>query len=109
MALSPIQLQQAVEHGRHALGGLIHGLEEAARFLQVFGTGAGGLQQLGIAREEIICIGDNFNDRDMLEYAGLGIAMGNAPAEVQACADVVTAGNDEDGVARAIEKYYFGK
>lgn len=65
--------------------------------------------QLGIAREEIICIGDNFNDRDMLEYAGLGIAMGNAPAEVQACADVVTAGNDEDGVARAIEKYYFGK
>ena len=52
MALSPIQLQQAVEHGRHALGGLIHGLEEAARFLQVFGTGTGGLQQLGNQRIE---------------------------------------------------------
>ena len=65
--------------------------------------------RLGITREEIICIGDNFNDRDMLEYAGLGIAMGNAPQEVQASADAVTTTNDEDGVARAIEKYYFGQ
>ena len=51
MALSPIQLQQAVEHGRHALGGLIHGLEEAA-LPPGLRHRAGGLQQLGNPRIE---------------------------------------------------------
>jgi hypothetical protein len=41
MALGPIQLQQAVEHGRHALGGLVHGLQKAARLFQVLDTRAG--------------------------------------------------------------------
>ena len=41
----------------------------------------------------------------MLRAAGLGVAMGNAPEEVRAAADVVTLSNDEDGVAYGIEKY----
>nr|WP_281419525.1 HAD hydrolase family protein [Bacillus alkalicola] len=41
----------------------------------------------------------------MLEYAGLGIAMGNAPEDVKKKADVVTSSNDENGVYHAIEKY----
>lgn len=48
-------------------------------------------------------IGDQFNDLPMLTRAGLSIAMGNAPAEVQAQAAHVTAGNDADGVAQAID------
>jgi len=52
-------------------------------------------------------IGDNYNDIDMLRAAGLGIAMGNAPDDVKTQAEVVTANNDEDGVAVAIEKYGF--
>ena len=66
-------------------------------------------EKLHIAREEILAIGDNYNDIDMLEYAGLGIAMGNAPPEVKARANATTATNDADGVASAIEKYCFGQ
>lgn len=60
---------------------------------------------LGISKEDIIAIGDSENDIEMLKEAGLGIAMGNALDEVLVVADDVTAPNDEDGVAKAIEKY----
>jgi len=60
-----------------------------------------------IDMKEIMTIGDNYNDIDMLRAAGLGIAMGNAPDDVKTQAEVVTANNDEDGVAVAIEKYGF--
>lgn len=62
-----------------------------------------------IQREEIVAIGDSYNDIPMLVYAGLGIAMGNAPAPVQAAADAVTCGNDEDGVAEALRKNVLGE
>jgi Cof subfamily protein (haloacid dehalogenase superfamily) len=54
---------------------------------------------LGISREEIIAIGDGYNDLPMIEYAGLGVAMGNAPEDLKSRADCVTLSNDEDGVA----------
>lgn len=54
---------------------------------------------------QIIAMGDNYNDIDMIKYAGLGIAMGNAPDEVKKYADEVTLTNDEDGVAEAIIKH----
>lgn len=60
-------------------------------------------QILGIKREEIIAVGDNINDMGMLEYAGLGVAMGNAPDIVKQKADVVTASNNEDGIAVLLE------
>ncbi len=59
----------------------------------------------GLDRKEIMAVGDNYNDIDMLEYAGLGVAMGNAPDEVKAAADFVTLSNEEDGVAAAFEKF----
>lgn len=62
-------------------------------------------QDEGIAPEEIIAIGDGHNDIGMLQFAGLGVAMGNAHAEVKAAADYVTLSNAEDGVAAVIEKY----
>ncbi len=58
-----------------------------------------------VAKEEIITMGDNYNDIDMLKYSGLGIAMGNAPEDVKRYADCVTSTNDEDGVAEALKKY----
>jgi Cof subfamily protein (haloacid dehalogenase superfamily) len=61
--------------------------------------------KFNIDKSEIIAIGDNYNDIDMLEYAGLGIAMGNAPEDVKKHADDVTLTNDEDGVAAALKKY----
>ena len=56
-------------------------------------------------REQLIAFGDGFNDKSMIEYAGMGVAMGNAQQPVKDAADFVTLTNDEDGVAFAIEKF----
>ncbi len=59
-----------------------------------------------INREEIIAIGDGQNDISMIEFAGVGIAMGNSSREVKDKADYITATNDEEGIALVIEKYF---
>lgn len=64
-------------------------------------------RQLDIQPSEIMAFGDNHNDIEMLRFAGLGIAMGNAHEEVRAVADYVTLTNYEDGVADAVEKFAF--
>jgi len=61
-------------------------------------------EELGIASSETIAFGDMVNDVSMLEWAGRGIAVANAHAEVLAVADEVTASNDEDGVALVLEQ-----
>ncbi|UCZ55052.1 Cof-type HAD-IIB family hydrolase [Bacillus shivajii] len=65
------------------------------------------LRKLGVGKLEMIAIGDYYNDLEMIEYAGLGIAMGNAPDDFKEKADAVTSSNDEDGVYHALEKYLF--
>lgn len=68
------------------------------------GTGLAALAaRLGVARHEVAAIGDEFNDVPMLTWAGRGIAMGNATEGVRAAADEVTAANDADGMAEALE------
>jgi len=62
-------------------------------------------ERYNIAQAEMVAIGDSFNDADMIRYAGLGVAMGNAPQEIKDIADAVTSTNDEDGVAEAIYRY----
>ncbi|WP_157911702.1 Cof-type HAD-IIB family hydrolase [Alteribacter populi] len=64
------------------------------------------MKQLNILPSEMIAIGDYYNDLDMLEYAGLGIAMGNAPEDVKRIANDVTLSNDEDGVYHALKKHF---
>jgi Cof subfamily protein (haloacid dehalogenase superfamily) len=60
---------------------------------------------LGITAENILAIGDNYNDVEMLAYAGIGVAMGNAPLDVQSIANWVAPDIEADGVAVAIEKF----
>lgn len=60
---------------------------------------------LGLKAANVMTVGDNFNDVEMLEYAGVGIAMGNAPAEVKALAHWVAPNVESDGVAAAIEEF----
>ncbi len=60
---------------------------------------------LGICREEIMACGDGDNDVEMLREAGFGVAMENAEEEVKRAADYITETNDEDGVAKAIERF----
>ena len=62
-------------------------------------------KKFGINREEVICIGDNENDISMIEFAGLGIAMGNAIDKVKDAADYITDTNKNNGVGKAIEKF----
>lgn len=63
------------------------------------------IEKLQIKKEEVIAIGDNINDAEMVKNAGLGIMMGNSAPYIKEMADVVVSDNDNDGVAEAIEKY----
>jgi len=60
---------------------------------------------LGLQRNNVMAIGDNFNDVEMLEYAGVGVAMGNAPEPVQAIAQWIAPSVENDGAASAIKKF----
>jgi len=63
-------------------------------------------ERLNIKREEIIAVGDSFNDIFMIEYAGLGVAVKNAREEVKKIADYITSGtNNEDAIKEVIEKF----
>jgi Cof subfamily protein (haloacid dehalogenase superfamily) len=63
---------------------------------------------LGLQAENVMAIGDNFNDLEMIQYAGVGVAMGNAPDAVKAAANWVAPGVELDGVAAAIEQFVLG-
>lgn len=69
-----------------------------------------GIQQiaeiLGVTQEEIIAIGDDMNDLEMIKFAGLGIAMGNAVDIVKSAADKIAPPCGEDGMARVLEEVY---
>ena len=74
------------------------------------GTGVELLaSHLGVKQDEIITMGDAGNDLHMIEYAGMGIAMGNATDDIKAIANYITDSNSEDGVAKAIEKFVLNK
>lgn len=62
-------------------------------------------KRCNIKKSEVIAIGDGDNDLEMIDYAGLGVAMGNATDSLKEKADYVTSSNNHDGVAEAIEKY----
>jgi len=63
------------------------------------------LDHLGIAPEATICFGDNCNDLDLIQRAGIGVAMRHAPEALRRHADYVTGTNDEDGVGHALYKF----
>ena len=64
------------------------------------------LRRMGLTRENLMACGDGLNDRSMIAYAGVGVAMQNAEQPVKDCADyVTTADNNHDGVAEAVEKF----
>ncbi|UBF27435.1 Cof-type HAD-IIB family hydrolase [Kovacikia minuta CCNUW1] len=62
-------------------------------------------EYLGLTAANVMAIGDNFNDVEMIEYAGIGVAMGNGPAAVQARANWVAPDVELDGVAAAIAEF----
>lgn len=61
-------------------------------------------ESLGVAREDVIAFGDEDNDTEMIRYAGLGVAMGNANPMLKSIADHITDTNDNDGIAMVLER-----
>ncbi|MHB8157077.1 MAG: Cof-type HAD-IIB family hydrolase [Desulfocucumaceae bacterium] len=66
-------------------------------------------RSLELDADQVMAIGDSWNDLDMLQYAGVAVAMENAMPEVKAIAGHITSSNDADGVAEAIEKYVLAR
>jgi Cof subfamily protein (haloacid dehalogenase superfamily) len=62
--------------------------------------------RLGVGPPDVLAIGDGHNDMEMLRWAGLGVAMGNAPPDVQAVADEVGPHVVDDGVAVVLDRYF---
>jgi hydroxymethylpyrimidine pyrophosphatase-like HAD family hydrolase len=65
-------------------------------------------EQLGLSRDEVMAVGDNFNDLEMLEYAGVPVLMANAVDELKSRGWHVTGHQDEAGLAQAIERFALG-
>ncbi len=94
--------------GRQILPLGSYGISELTIFASDVSKGSGMrwlARRLGIPLSQTLAIGDGVNDVSMLRAAGLGVAMRNAAPEIQREADAVTATNDEDGAALAIERY----
>jgi len=62
------------------------------------------IHKLDIKQEEVMAFGDSYNDLSMIEFAGLGVAMGNAPEDIKSKSDLVTDCNMSDGIAKVLER-----
>lgn len=107
-----VQMQHIV---LEQLGEQVNAFTSDPTFLEVVPSGihkaatlARLLERLDYDRAELIAVGDSFNDLEMIQYAGLGVAMANAREQIKACADYVTTSCDDDGVAHLLDKYVFG-
>lgn len=99
------------QHWEKRLAGTLDAFRSEPYFLEVVPCGVNKantlgalLEHLGVTREEVIAVGDGVCDVTMLQLAGMGVAMGDSQDSVKVCADYVTASNEEDGVALAVEK-----
>jgi Cof subfamily protein (haloacid dehalogenase superfamily) len=110
--LDPAEAPAALDLVRAFVGERAMVVQSHARFVEVNPLGAdkgSALRMLagdlGIARESVMAIGDQGNDATMVEWAGLGVAMGNASDVTKAVADWIAPTVDEDGAAAAIERF----
>lgn len=99
------------DHWKRRLNGALDVFRSEPYFLEVVPCAIDKANSLGallevldVKREEVIAVGDGVCDVTMIQLAGLGVAMGHSQDSVKACADYVTASNEEDGVAVAVEK-----
>ncbi len=108
----PSKLDAIAEQFRSWFGADAHIVKSKPHFLEIMhaeGTKGSALRYLaehfGCSIEETIGIGDSWNDHDLVEAAGLGVAMGNAIDDLKRVANYVTATNNEDGVKQVIDRF----
>lgn len=112
----PAFLDELAPKLRELLGDQVHITKSKPNFLEIMhheGTKGHALRFLaahfGCSLADCIAIGDSWNDHEMLEAAGLGVAMGNAIPALKEIADYITLSNNEDGVKHVIEKFVLGR
>ncbi|EPY08437.1 Cof-like hydrolase [Paenibacillus alvei TS-15] len=112
----PERLDRVAEELKELLGSEVHITKSKPHFLEVThyeGTKGSALRHLakhfGCSLEETIGIGDSWNDHDLIETAGLGVAMGNAVDSLKTIADYVTESNNDEGVRHVIEKFILNR
>ena len=109
------QLDQLAEEARPIYGDRLHITKSKPHFLEFShpdGHKGHALESIaghyGVRREEVIAVGDSYNDVEMLAYAGLGVAVGNTRPEILRKADYVCPSNEDCGVADVVEKFILG-
>ena len=90
----------------------VHTCFSHTNFLEVLASGINKgsalewiCNQKGIKRDEVVAFGDTYNDIEMIEYAGIGVAMENAEEALKKKADYICLTNDDDGVGKFLKKY----
>lgn len=108
----PAYLDRLAEELKPMIGDRVHITKSKAHYLEFMhkeGTKGHALrfmaEHLGCGIEQTIAIGDAWNDHEMIEAAGLGVAMGNATPKLKEIADYITLTNNEEGVRHVIEKF----
>lgn len=109
----PPAIQEIQKHLRSIYDGRLNIYPSKATYLEVMdkaGSKSNAVkfvsERMGLAPEEIIAMGDNYNDIEMIRFAGMGVAMGNAPDDIKANAKFVTDTNNNDGVRKALEIFF---
>ncbi|MBE6055218.1 MAG: HAD family phosphatase [Clostridium sartagoforme] len=108
-------LWAAKEELKETFGDTLHVVSSGANnFEVILGTISKGIavaylaESLNLKPNEVMCLGDSENDLSMIEYAGIGVAMGNGLELIKDAADYITDTNDNSGVAKAIEHFVIG-
>ena len=113
ITLDPARRDEVCAAGKQQFAGRIDLYPSSPFFIEAVPLGvakdgslAALMECMGLTRDNLMACGDGLNDRSMIEYAGVGVAMQNAEEPVKAAADYVTAAdNNHDGVAEAVEKF----
>ncbi|MGF7045576.1 Cof subfamily protein (haloacid dehalogenase superfamily) [Paenibacillus sp. DS2015] len=112
MVAAPDKLVDLEKKLQHQLQGELNVVRSKPYFLEFTEAGVDKgtslhqlIQKLDIKQEEVIAMGDSYNDLAMIKFAGLGVAMGNAPDDIKEIANHVTDTNMEDGVAKVVETF----
>lgn len=116
LSKNPDEIAAVEERMQQKFAGRLSIYKSMPYFLEIMPLGveksqslAALLTILGLTPENLMACGDGWNDLSMIQLAGVGVAMGNAVPPVKQAATWVTADNNHDGVALAVEKYIFGE
>jgi hydroxymethylpyrimidine pyrophosphatase-like HAD family hydrolase len=111
-SLDRLNVRLAREFGSSIRHLVLNNTNDEGAFLEIMGHGTSKWRALlrliemeGLTPEQVVSIGDEVNDLEMIRHAGLGVAMGNAIPAVKAVAGYITRTNEEDGVADVVEQF----